>query len=150
MPRSSDGETGKDANGTGETSVGACSRAEYVCGGNCRVARRTGPRVARPRRRDGALERDVGEAKLACAEGDDAADGVVRRDANGDPVARHDFDPEPTHAPAELREHLVARVALHAVEATAVHRNDGALNINQVVLTQSKSFRRYASIVPHG
>jgi hypothetical protein len=42
----------------------------------------------------------------------------------------------------------VARVALHAVEPTAVHRNDGALNINQVVLTQSKSFRSYASIVP--
>jgi len=90
----------------------------------------------------------LGKPKLACAEGDDAADRVVRRDANGNPVARHDFDPKPAHAPAELREHLVARVALHAVEPTAVHRNDGALNINQVVLTQSKSFRRYASIVP--
>jgi hypothetical protein len=95
------------------------------------------------------MEREVGEAKLTCAEGNDAANRVVRRDAHGNPIARHDFDTEPPHAATELGKYLVAGVALHAVEPTAVYRDDGTLNVNQIVLTQSASFRCYASIVPH-
>jgi hypothetical protein len=81
-----------------------------------------------------------GCARLTRTERDDAALGVVGRDADGYPVARDHLDAEPPHATAQLRENFVAGVDLHAVEPTAVHRDDGALNINQVVLTQSKSF----------
>jgi hypothetical protein len=91
----------------------------------------------------------VGEAKLTCAEGDDAADRVIRRDTDGNPVARNDFDSEPPHAATELGKHLVTGIALHAVEPSAVHRDDGTLNVNEIVLTQSISFPYYASIVPY-
>jgi hypothetical protein len=76
----------------------------------------------------------------ASAEGNDAADGIVWRDANRDAIPRHYLDPEAAHAAAQLREYLVALVALHAVEAAAVHRYDGTLHINQIVLAQMLSF----------
>ena len=95
------------------------------------------------------MEREDGEAKLSCAEGDDAANRVIWRDTHGDPIPRHDFDSEAPHAATELGQHFVAGIALHAVETTAVYRDDGTLDINQIVLTQSMSFRDYASIVPH-
>ena len=79
----------------------------------------------------------MGEANLPGAEGDDAANRVVRRDAHGNPIARHDFDAEPPHAATELGQHLVTGIALHTVEPAAVHRDDGTLNINEIVLTQS-------------
>ena len=52
---------------------------------------------------------------LACAEGDDAPDRIVRRDADGDSIARNHLDAETTHTAAELGEHFVAGIALHAV-----------------------------------
>ena len=76
----------------------------------------------------------------ASAEGDDAANGVVRRDADGHPVTRNDFDPEAAHPAAELREHLVALVALDAIQAAAVDRHDRALHIYQIILAQLLSF----------
>src|SRR4051812_31101360 len=151
MPWSRDGDTSNEANGTGDTSTGASSQAEYVGGGGMRRPPlvRELPDDDGPRRRRGAVERDVGEAKLTCAEGDDAADRVVRRDPHSNPVARNDFDSEPPHAATELGKHLVTGIALHAVEPTAVHRDDGTLNVNEIVLTQSISFPYYASIVPY-
>src|SRR4051794_11613048 len=132
MPWSREGETWKDVNGTGDTSTGASSRAEYVGGGGMRRPPREpeAPEDDGPRRRRGALEREVGEAKLPCAEGDDAANRVVGRDAHGNPIAWHDFDAEPPHAATELGKYLVARIALYAVEPTAVYRDDGTLNVN--------------------
>ena len=74
---------------------------------------------------------------LACAEGDDASNRIVRRDADGDSVTRHDLDAESPHATAELSEHLVAGVALHAVKTSAVHRHDRALHVDKIVLAQT-------------
>lgn len=54
---------------------------------------------------------------LSGAERDDAADGIVGRDADGDAITRHDLDPEPAHPAAQLRENLMPRVALDAVQA---------------------------------
>ena len=78
-----------------------------------------------------ALMGFVGQAReLAGTEGDDAADGVVRGHANGDPIAGHDLDAKPSHPAAELGQHFVARIDLHAIETAAVDRHNGALNIN--------------------
>ncbi len=73
---------------------------------------------------------------LSGAEGDDAADGVVRRHTDGDPVTRNDFDSKAAHPAAQLREHFVARIALHSVKPAGVDRHDGPLHINQIVLAQ--------------
>src|SRR5712671_2269776 len=70
---------------------------------------------------------------LACTERDDAPDGIVRRDADCNAVSRNDLDAEAAHAPAQLSEHLVAGVALHAVKTAAVNRHHGALHVNQIV-----------------
>ena len=67
---------------------------------------------------------------LSSAEGDDAADRIVRRNADGYAVTRHDLDAKAAHAAAQLCEYLVALVALHAIEAAAVNRHDRALNID--------------------
>jgi hypothetical protein len=73
---------------------------------------------------------------LACTERDDAANGIVRRDANGNPVAWNHFDAEASHAAAQLGKHLMASVTLHAVEPAAVYRHNRAL---QIVLAQIAS-----------
>ena len=63
--------------------------------------------------------------------------GIVGRDADGDAVTRHDLDAEAAHPAAQLGEHFVAGVALHAVEATAVHGHHRALHVNQIVFAHS-------------
>src|SRR5581483_614517 len=87
---------------------------------------------------------------LARAERDDAANRIVRRDADGHAIARHDFDAKAAHAAAELRQNLVTGVALHAIQTTAVHRDDGALHVDQIVLAQMASVSFLTNIVPHG
>ena len=77
---------------------------------------------------------------LASAEGDDAADRIVGRNADGHAIAGHHLDSEAAHPAAQLRKHLVALVALHAIKTAAVDRHDGALHINQIVLAQALSF----------
>ena len=52
---------------------------------------------------------------LAGAERDDAPDRIVRRNAYRYAIARNDFNTEAAHSAAELGQHLVAGVALHAV-----------------------------------
>jgi hypothetical protein len=49
-------------------------------------------------------------------------------------------DPEAAHTAAQLREYLVALIALHTVEPAAVNRHDRALHVNQIVLAQILSF----------
>ena len=73
---------------------------------------------------------------LTGAEGDDAADGVVRGDADSDPIAGNDLDSKTAHPSAELREHFVSGVAFHAVQPTGVNRDDGSLHVNQIVFAQ--------------
>jgi hypothetical protein len=57
---------------------------------------------------------------LAGAERDDAANEVVRRHADRDPVARDDLDAESTHPAAELGKDFVPRVGLNAIESATV------------------------------
>jgi hypothetical protein len=76
---------------------------------------------------------------LACSERDDAPDRIVRGDAHGYPIAWNHLDAEAAHATAELGEHLVAGVTLHAVEPAAVNRYHRALHVDQIVLAQSAS-----------
>jgi hypothetical protein len=73
---------------------------------------------------------------LASAEGNDASLRIVGRDANGDPIARNDFDTEAAHPATELRQNLVTLVTLNAIEAAAVYRHDGTLHIDEIVLAQ--------------
>ena len=74
--------------------------------------------------------------RLAGAERDDAADRIVRRHADGHPIAWHDFDAEAAHPAAELGQHFVTRVALDAVKTPAMYGHDSALHIDQIVLAQ--------------
>src|SRR5262245_30706122 len=139
-PLASEGWSPGSANAMGAGSCGACSRAVYVGGGGSGA----GERPLRRGRRPGALrwgrrECDLSvvlELKLTCAEGDDAADRVVRRYADGHPVPRHDLDAEPAHPAAQLRQHFVPGVGLHAVETAAMHGNHRALDVDQIVLAQ--------------
>jgi hypothetical protein len=85
----------------------------------------------------------------AGAEGDDAPDRIVRGYPNGHPIARHHLYAEPAHSTTELREHLVAGIALDAVEAAAMDRHDRSLHINQIVLAQFAVRSPRTNIVPH-
>src|SRR5207342_2410503 len=84
----------------------------------------------------------------ASAEGDDAADGIVGRNAHGHAVPGNHLDPEAAHPAAQLCEYFVALVALNAIETSAVDRHDRALHINQIVLAQMLSSLQ-SKIVPH-
>ena len=74
--------------------------------------------------------------ELSGAEGDDAADRVIRGDADRHAIAGHDFDSKAAHPAAQLREHFVARIALHAIEPAGVDRDDRSLHIDQIVFAQ--------------
>src|SRR3990170_602894 len=84
---------------------------------------------------------------LASSEGDDASDGIVGGDSNGDSIARHHLDSEAAHAAAQLGKYLVTLVTLHAIESAAVNRHDRALHVNQIILAQLLSFQ--SKIVPY-
>ena len=76
---------------------------------------------------------------LARAEGDDAADGIVGRDAYGHAISRDNFDAEAAHAAAELSQHFVAGVALNPVKAAAVNGHYRTLHVYEIVLAQTAS-----------
>lgn len=76
---------------------------------------------------------------LARAEGNDAPNGIVRRDADGHAISRNHLDTEAAHPAAQLSEHFVSGITLHAVETAAVNRHDGALHVDEIVLTQTAS-----------
>jgi len=73
---------------------------------------------------------------LPCAEGDDAANGVIGRDTNGHAIARHDFDAKSAHPSAQLCENLVPCVALDPIEPPGMDGDDRALHIYEIVFTQ--------------
>src|SRR4029453_8257287 len=77
---------------------------------------------------------------LASAEGDDASDRIVRRDADCHAVPWNHLDAEAAHTAAQLGENLVTLGALHAVQTAAVDRNHGALHIEQIMLAQLRAF----------
>ena len=76
---------------------------------------------------------------LACPEGDDAPDRIVRRDADGDAIPGNYFDAEAAHPAAKLREDLVAGVALHTIKTAAVNRHHRPLHVDEIVLAQPAS-----------
>jgi hypothetical protein len=84
---------------------------------------------------------------LASSEGDDAADGVVGGNANGDAIAGHDLDSEAAHPAAQLGKHLVTLVALDTIQTATVDRHDRALHVYQIILAQLLSFQ--SKIVPY-
>src|SRR4030095_580752 len=94
--------------------------------------------------------------ELPGPESDDAADRVIRGDTDRYAVAWNNFDSEAAHPAAQLRQHLVASVALHAVQPTGVNRDHGSLHVNQIVFAQRgvlvtevvSGFRRPAIRVP--
>ena len=75
--------------------------------------------------------------RLSGSEGDDAANRVVRRHANGDTIAGHDLDSEAAHPSAQLGEHFMAGIALDAVQPAAMNRDDSSLHVDEIVLAQS-------------
>jgi hypothetical protein len=101
-----------------------------LCG---RVDRRWGG-CRRPRRFEG--EGVLLTKALSGSERNDPADRIVRRDSNGDSVTRNNLDSEAAHPSAQLCEHFVAGIALHAVQPTRVNRNHGSLHVNQIVFAQ--------------
>ena len=74
--------------------------------------------------------------KLSCAESDDSPNGIVGRDADRHAITGDDFDAEPAHPAAQLREHFVARIDLHPIQPAGVHRDHGALHVDQIVFAQ--------------
>jgi len=86
---------------------------------------------------------------LASAEGDDAANRIVGRNANRYAISRHYLDAKAAHATAQLRQHLMPLVALHAVKSAAMYGHHSSLNIDQIVLAQL-AFPFHSKIVPHG
>ena len=85
---------------------------------------------------------------LASAESDDAANGIVGRNANRHPVPGNHLDPEAAHPAAQLCKYLVTLVALDTIKPAAVDRHDRTLHINQIVLAQMLSSLQ-SKIVPH-
>jgi hypothetical protein len=75
---------------------------------------------------------------LPSPERDDAADRVVRRDSYGHAIAGNNFDSKAAHAAAQLRQHLMAGVALDAIKTPAVHCDHGSLHVYQVVFAQNR------------
>lgn len=95
---------------------------------------------------------------LTGPERDDAADRVVWGNPHRDSVARDYLDTEAAHPAAQLGQHFVAGITLHTVEAAAMDRHHRALNVYEVVLTQTVLTlalpaedrpAAYTNIVPH-
>jgi hypothetical protein len=77
---------------------------------------------------------------LASAEGDDAANRIVGRYAYRDAISGHHLDSKAAHPAAQLGKHLVALVALHSIQPTAMDRHNRALHVDQIILAQLLSF----------
>jgi hypothetical protein len=86
---------------------------------------------------------------LPRAEGDDAADGIVGRHADGHAISGYDLDSKAAHPAAQLCEDFMSRIALHAVKPARVHRDYRALHVNQIVFAQkARPFSFLAMSVP--
>jgi hypothetical protein len=149
MPSSRRASRSSDANATGATlqSVGSSAGVAPRLFSAARACDAKEPRRGRlwagPRPRFGRRRRAVVlelNSCSACPEGDDAADRIVRRHAYRHPIAWNDLDTEAAHTAAELCQNLVSGVALHAIQTSAVHRNDRALHVDQIILAQTARF----------
>ena len=78
--------------------------------------------------------------RLSGPEGDDAPHGIIGRHPDGHAITRNNFDSEAAHAAAQLGEHFVSRVTLHAIKAAGMHGDYRALHVDQIVFTQTSSF----------
>ena len=74
---------------------------------------------------------------LSGSEGNDPADRVIRGYTDCHSVSGNDFDSEAAHPATQLRQHFMARIALHAVQTARVNRNYGSLHVYQIVFAQS-------------
>src|SRR5215470_2349972 len=126
--------TGVASAGYGSSAIGAAAGVFSVCGCAWGWPPRRGPLRGRLRPPWPWLRSVVLEFKpvfwLAGAEGNDPADRIVRRHADGHAVSWNHLDAKAAHAAAELRQDFVAGIALHAVKPAAVHRHDGALHVD--------------------
>ena len=146
MPSSSLCSRCSDAKGTGAVSQGVGSSEigvwdAWVIGAVARGRGRRAPvRGLPPRPCVECLLSVVLDGKsfwLACSEGDDSPNRVVRRNADGHAVTGYYLDAKAPHAAAELSEHFVPGVALHSIKTAAVNRHDGALHVDEIVLAQT-------------
>jgi len=76
------------------------------------------------------------DAGLPRPESNDAANGIVGRDADGNAVAWYHFDAEAPHPPAQLRENLVTCVALDTIQPSGMDGDHSALHVNEIVFAQ--------------
>jgi hypothetical protein len=67
---------------------------------------------------------------LSCAEGNDAADGIVGRDANRHAVTGDNLDAEAPHPAAQLGEYLVAGITLHSIQAAGMYCHHRSLHVD--------------------
>jgi hypothetical protein len=82
---------------------------------------------------DGQLPRG---RHLSASESDEPPKWIVGRYTHGHPISRNHLDVETAHAAAELREHLVASIALHAVQPTAVNGHYRAWHVDEIIFAQ--------------
>lgn len=75
-------------------------------------------------------------SRLSRAERDDATDRVIWRNTDRDSIAGHDFDTEAAHPAAQLRENLMAGVALDTIQPARMNSDDGALHIDKIIFAQ--------------
>jgi hypothetical protein len=68
--------------------------------------------------------------RLSRAEGNDAADRIVRRDANRHAVTGNDLDAETPHPAAQLGEHFMTGITLHSIQPAGMHRHYGSLHVD--------------------
>jgi len=66
---------------------------------------------------------------LPSAKRDDSALRIVGGNADRHPITRNDLDSKPAHPAAQLCQHFVAGVDLHAVKTTAMHSDNRALHV---------------------
>ncbi len=60
----------------------------------------------------------------------------MRRNIHSHPVSWHDFDSELSNSAAQLREDLMAWVALHPIKSSAVDPDYSALDVDEIVFSQ--------------
>jgi len=105
------------------------------------------PRLRRPR--DEVLVSKV-TRWLSCAEGDDAPDGIVGRDANRHAVTGDDLDSEAAHPSAQLGEYFMTRIALDSIQPPRMHCYHGSLHVYEIVFAQQLILSlEQATSVPH-
>jgi hypothetical protein len=73
---------------------------------------------------------------LTSAECDNAANRVVGGDTDCHAISGNHLDPKPPHAAAQLRQYLVARVALDAIQPARMYGDDCSLHIYEIVFAQ--------------